>query len=350
VTLHRVADDGAGPLDSVRTDAGGRYAFRYTPTGSPDAIYFVSALYAGIAYFSPPLAAAVVRGDDAEIAVFDTTSREVPIRVRGRHLVVGAASPRDPDRRSVLEVYELSNDSSVTRVGARADDPTFAALVPQGTRDFAVERGDVSVESVRLVNGRVEVLAPLAPGLKQLAFAYTLPSRAFPMSLPAGRPIDVLEVLVEDAAATASGAGLREVDAVEIEGRRFRRFLAQDVAASAVARISVPTAAAVPRTAWLVAVLAALGAAMLFALARAFGRRRATTALPAMTREPPPDTPERLARVIADLDAEFERRGSPSRAERTEYENERSALKARLAAALARAEPVGEGAGPRATA
>src|SRR5688572_27594903 len=59
VVLHRVGADRAGPLDSARTGAGGRFRFRYAATGAPDALYFVSATYGGIAYFSPPLRSAV---------------------------------------------------------------------------------------------------------------------------------------------------------------------------------------------------------------------------------------------------------------------------------------------------
>src|SRR5512146_1123695 len=40
VTLHRVGSDTAGPLDSLRTGASGRYAFHYRRTGSADAVYF----------------------------------------------------------------------------------------------------------------------------------------------------------------------------------------------------------------------------------------------------------------------------------------------------------------------
>ena len=43
VVLHRVGADNAGPLDSMLTDARGRYHFQYAKSGSPDAIYFVSA-------------------------------------------------------------------------------------------------------------------------------------------------------------------------------------------------------------------------------------------------------------------------------------------------------------------
>src|SRR5262249_48112513 len=71
VVLHRVGPDKAGPLDSMLTDAGGKYHFRYVPSGSDEAIYFVSASYDGIAYFSVPLRDQATRGDDAQITVFD---------------------------------------------------------------------------------------------------------------------------------------------------------------------------------------------------------------------------------------------------------------------------------------
>src|SRR5687768_6034196 len=52
VTLHRVGSDRAAPLDSVRADAAGKYTFEYRRTGDESAIYFASASYGGIAYFT----------------------------------------------------------------------------------------------------------------------------------------------------------------------------------------------------------------------------------------------------------------------------------------------------------
>src|SRR5687768_9185000 len=111
VTLHRVGPDSAGPVDSVRTDATGRYAFRFRRWGSPDAIYFAASVYRGIAYFSAPLRGVTMRGDEHEIMVFDTTSRPLRFGVQGHHLVVGA--PRPTGLRDIVEVYELSNDTVV---------------------------------------------------------------------------------------------------------------------------------------------------------------------------------------------------------------------------------------------
>src|SRR5204863_3886732 len=85
VVLHRVGPDRAGPLDSMLTDTRGRYHFTYSESGSPDAIYFVSASFDGIAYFTVPLHEADTHGDDALITVFDTTSGPVPIHILGHH-------------------------------------------------------------------------------------------------------------------------------------------------------------------------------------------------------------------------------------------------------------------------
>ena len=97
VTLHRVAADSSGPVDSVRTDANGRYSIRYKPAGG-DAVYFASSTYSGVAYFTAPLPPRDATGDDGEITVFDTTSAPVRIQTRGRHLVVSAEC--SPDHRA----------------------------------------------------------------------------------------------------------------------------------------------------------------------------------------------------------------------------------------------------------
>lgn len=333
VTLHRVAADSAGPLDSVRSDAEGRYAFRYRPWGDEGALYFVSASYGGIAYFAPPLRTARVTGEDAEIVVFDTTSRHVPIAVRGRHIVVSA--PGAGGTRSVVEVFELSNDSSVTRV-ATDTQPTWLTHVPVTASDFIVGQGDIAPDAVTMRGGRVALFAPLAPGLKQLSFQYRLPADAFPLAVPTATPIDVLEVLIEEPTGEASGAGLGEQAPVSVEGRTFRRFLAQDAPASAVIRIAMPSiSVAVRRSRWLKAVALAVGSAMLVALPVALRRRGRARAGHANRTLETVETADALADRIADLDAAFERVESPDDSARAVYALQRAELKSRLERALA---------------
>jgi hypothetical protein len=139
--LHRVGSDAAAPLDSMRTRADGGFAFRYRATGDSNAVYFVSTTRGGVAYFTPPTREAAVRGGMADLTVFDTTSGPVPITVRGRHLIVTAPDSATGTTRTVIEVYELSNDSSVTRVPGQAQTPTFGRRCQMASRRSRVGKG-----------------------------------------------------------------------------------------------------------------------------------------------------------------------------------------------------------------
>jgi hypothetical protein len=326
----------------VRTDVRGRYAFRYHPSGAEDALYFASASYGGIAYFSTPFRAAVERGDDATITVFDTTSRPVDIHVAGRHLILGA--PGEGGRREVVEVFELGNDTSVTLVSRDGSTPVWSAHLPAAAIEPKMNpSGEIAPGAVTFRGNEVLVFAPLSPGIRQLSFAYALPSSAFPLSLPVERPTTVLEVLAEEPMISVNGARLSEVAPVVTSGRNFRRLLARDVAPSEVVRIDVPTATSDIRSRFLLSVAVTSVLAMLLALSYAFTRRRTraiagiavspskmATPAPAVARES-----DVLVREIATLDARYEQQRSPSPADRARYDVERAALKAKLASALA---------------
>jgi hypothetical protein len=273
VTLHRVGTDHAGPLDSTFTRANGSYAFTYRRTGADDAIYFVSSSHDGVAYFSHPLNAGDDSGDDGEIVVFDTTSRAVPVTVRGRHLIVSRAAP--DGERTVTEVFELSNDTSVTRVAPNesASGAVWSSIIPSAAVGPVVADGDIPAAAVRFADARALVYAPFAPGMKQLAFHYDLPAEAFPLRVPLEKGAVVLEVLVEDPTATVSGAKLRAVAPVAIEGHEFHRFLASDVPANAVAVVGVPEVKKPPALLWVAGLTLLIGGAMTVTLARALRRR-----------------------------------------------------------------------------
>ena len=332
ITLHRVASDSSGPIDSVRADASGRYSVRYTPIGG-DAVYFASSMFGGVAYFTPPLPATDAGGDAGEITVFDTTSAPVPIQTRGRHLVVSASGV--DGRRTLVEVFELSNDTTVTAVsGANGRATWSAALAPNAT-GFQVGQSDISGNAVQFRDGRVLVFASIAPGIRQLAFSYSVPAEDFPLRVPVGSNVGVFEVLLEDPGASVTGDKVAEQQPVSLEGRRFRRFLAQDVPANADVSITVgePTGPRGNRFVYVPVLGAAaiMGVALLFALTR----RRSVRVIAQ------PDTPvdaAHLARDIAELDDAFARVDAPSDAEREAYRRRRDALKAQLTAALANEE------------
>lgn len=273
VTLHRVGSDKAAPLDSVRADRSGRFQFHFERTGDKRALYFVSASYGGVAYFTPPLAHATVKGEEAEIAVFDTTSGPVSIGSRGHHVVVSAVAANGT--RNVTEVYELANDSSVTRVAsAGGNGEVWSAVLPARASGFQVAQGDIPAQAVKFEQGKAKVFAPIAPGLKQLAFSYSIPANAFPLTIPIVRDTQILEVLIEGEKGTVTGAKMEEKDPVALEHRNFRRFLAPDVPANSAVVIDFPSSGQ-DRTidrGYLIALTLVIGSTMIFALARALRR------------------------------------------------------------------------------
>jgi hypothetical protein len=332
VTLHRVGRDRAGPLDSVRTGLDGSYTFKYTRSGAADAIYFVSASYAGIAYFSSGLSAPDVSGPDAEIQVFDTTSTGIRLTVRGRHIILSAAS--GGTRRAIIEVFEITNDSSRTLIGVNDKAPTFRVRIPQGAQDFKVAQGDVPADAVTTSDGEVMVQMPFAPGLKRLSFSYSVDADAFPLKMPVQFATGVLEVLAEDPQATVTAPKIAETAPASIDGRNFRRFLGNDVPASGVLEMDLPGSGQSQKTRIVYSLVAAIALAMLVSLARAFGRRTVPRTAGALSAAAADREAERLARQIADLDAKFERAREPDDAARLAYQSERTRLKDALTAAL----------------
>lgn len=337
VTLHRVAPNLAGPLDSLRTDRDGRYRFRYSPSGGPEAIYFVSASYGGIAYFTNPLRGLETTGAEAEIAVFDTTSRAFPLTVRGRHLIVGSLDTTG--FRTVVEIFEISNDSTRTLIANESPDadPTWVIPVPLAARDVKAGQGDLPADAFVQSEGKVSLYAALAPGLKQLSISYSVAEKDFPLELTITGGAVVLEVLLEEAEARVNGASLLATEPVALEGRQFQRYLAQDVRAGNSIVVEAPGAGLGGRGLYVTVLLSAIGFLMLLALLRAGIRKQKPIEQTGVRVSPVSDvpTPQRLAREIADLDAAFAAHAQPSDTMKAAYERRRVELAAVLREELA---------------
>ncbi len=338
VTVHRVGKDSAGPVDSVRSDALGRYRMTWRTFGTADAVYFASVTWSGIAYFTPPLRDRDTRGEGAEITVFDTTSATFPLHVKGRHLIVSSAD--SSDMRTVIEVFELENDSLRTLVASAAKpSPTWTVRIPALAQDVHASAGEISPDAFTMSRGRVAVFAPIAPGVKQVSFSYRIPSSGFPFTLGIDEPTVVFEVLLEDAQATARGAGVIAVGPVSMENRSFRRFLAQDVGGGATVVIDVPDGRGIPRRYFIAGLLVVIGGVMLAALAHALRARvdETNTAAPYVVRADEMSESERLAQEIAMLDASHANRTAKPQGDNASYAVRRAALKAALHDALAAA-------------
>jgi hypothetical protein len=334
VVVHRIASDSTGkvsggPLDSARSDARGHFRVRF-PHLDARATYIAITTYQGVSYISNPLTKPVTSGEDAGIMVFDTTSPPYPIKVAGRHFVITA--PDASDRRRVVEVYELLNDSVQTVMGTEAN-PVWRAPIPANAADVQINPvGDISPAMTKIDKSEIKVFSPISPGLRQIAFSYTLGPDEFPLIMPVVDSASVFEMLVQEQAAAIDGGGFTEVQAVLQDGLQFRRFLAQNVPARATIRIQAPKPVGRLGSKVIRTVVVVASAVMLAVLALVFWRKRRVAAAPGISAPRPVDA---LVAELAMMDADFERRANATSAERAEYDARRNQLKARLNAALA---------------
>ncbi len=251
--LHRVTHDGGGPIDSVRTDAAGRYRMRLArPRVSADsgAVYVVSTWYDSLAYFSLPLNVVgrpAVQVED--LVVYPTSKRAPPIHLARR--LVTVARPAADGTRDVLEILELENTGLTTRITDDTLAPTWAGAIPSSAVQFQGGQGDISPEAMKLVGDSVYVLGPIPPGhVKQLSYGYVLPAvvRGAGMALPIDQPTQDLNLLIEDTTAAVEAPGVKALGVQAIEQRRFAAYRAGPLAAGDRVTIGLPRGAFRPET------------------------------------------------------------------------------------------------------
>jgi hypothetical protein len=326
VLLHRVGRDVQGPVDSTRADDRGRFRFRFRADTA--ALYLLSVRYGGIEYFSTPVHTNPARPDTALRLVAYDTSSTAPIAVEARHIVV--PRPGEGGTRAVPDLIVLRNDGTMARVSPDSLHPSWTVRLPPGTGEMQVgEGGDLSPDAIVRQGDTVKVLAPIAPGQKQLSLEYAVVPPAGRLTFDVGSTTAPLNVLVEEVGARVAGPGLALADSQVIEGRSFRRWSGTVAAGGAIAVTFADVASqAAGRT--LALLVAPVALILAFAGWRLVRRPRAVA---------PRGPDEALLDQIAALDARYAgREAEAAPDEWRQYETERAALKARLEQALATAE------------
>ena len=326
--LHQVSLRGGSPVDSARTDRGGRYQVR-AAVRDTTTVYIVSVTYAGIAYFTRPLHAGrgASQGRAEPLAVYDTSSTSPVVEVAQRHVIVRA--PGADGARQVLELLVLRNAGERTRIAPDTAWPVWQGTLPRGAIQLEVGESDVSAEAVYRRGDSIAVAAPVPPGEKQVVVSYVLPRARRALDLTVDQPVARLNVLVEDSAATSAGDALERVGSEMIEGTSFVRFARNEVAAGAHVLVQFPRARFSAGNLWWL-VVGFAGAALAAGLVLVWRRT-----LPAAAEAGPAD-PNLLAAEIAALDAAFEQRPDATSEERAAYQRRRATLKARLEELLSR--------------
>lgn len=270
VVLHRITMGDGGPVDSVRTDAAGRWRIGVAAVDST-AVYVVSAQHDSLAYFSVPLHLVVGQTTTADpLVVWDTSSTGPAVLLRRRLLTV--ARPKADGSHEVLEILELENPGRATRVSNDTLHPTWRGAIPEQAFEFALQASDFSNDVVTQRGGSVSLFGPLQPqGRRQLSYRYVLSGSVRALVLPIDQPTDELDLLFEDTTTAATAPGLVRLDVETIEQRRFARYRADSLPAGAPVRIAFPAArlridAFLPYVVGLVA--AAMGVGLWVALKR----------------------------------------------------------------------------------
>jgi hypothetical protein len=218
VLLHRVGRDAQGPIDSVVADAAGRFRFRFRADTS--ALYLLSTRYGGIEYFSPPVHTNPALPDTAMRVVAYDTSSTVPVAVEARHIVVpraGADGSRD-----VLDLVVLRNDGIAARIAPDSAHPSWAMRLPAGAGAMQVGESELSPDAVVRAGDTVKVLAPIAPGEKQLSIEYATQPSGGRIAFPVGPADEPINLLVEDRDARVSGGTLALADTAPSAGSPAR--------------------------------------------------------------------------------------------------------------------------------
>lgn len=223
VQLHRVSQVVQGVIDSTRADARGRWRFRAAP--EEGASYLVSARFAGIEFFTPPLATDPAHPDTGvRILVADTSSGPAArVTLASRHLLVQGGD--SAGWRGVLDVVVLDNRSGLTRIAADTTRPAFVLFLPPGAHEPELAEGDIGPEAVRFREGAMELYAPLAPGEASLTVQYLLPA-ARAVGIPFGDSVAIFNLLVDGEGAPTGGPRLQGPIPTTFEGREFRRWSA----------------------------------------------------------------------------------------------------------------------------
>lgn len=239
VVLHQIAASGAGPLDSTRSDAGGRWRVR-VPQVDTSAIYVASAFRDGVAYFSRPLQVAAGQSASADtIVVFDTSSTGPPVRILRRLVTIGRA--KQDGARDVLEIVELQNPGRATRVAADSLRPTWVGTIPSAAVQFQVGQGDFSPDAVALRADSILVFGPIQPeAMRQLSVGYVLPGSVRTVPIPIDQPTGELDLLIEDTLTTVAGPALHAGGVQRIESRTFARYATDSLPAGTPVILTFP--------------------------------------------------------------------------------------------------------------
>lgn len=272
VVLHRVGAAGQGPLDTVLTDAQGRFGFRFAPDTA--SVFLLSARYAGIEYFSRPVSGEPGRPDTSVTLIVADTSSGQPVGVRQRTLLVSRTD--ESGTRLVIDWLVLSNPGPRTRVAPDSVRPAWGGPLPEAAQNVEMADSRLSQFAAEAVSFRGDsalIFAPLSPGEKELMLQYRIPGPLQTFVVPASVSESVF-VLLEESAARVSSPALVVADSQVIEGRPFYRWAGTMAGAARIEILLAGPRFSQQQLLVLLVAILGIGFALLAARALTVARRR----------------------------------------------------------------------------
>lgn len=319
VVLHQVSAEASGEVDSVRVRPDGSFQIRlpYLPDHATRAeIFFASVRHGGLYYFGPAITDVEQLDSMYTIQAFDTLSVpdggiDLPLTVRNLFLEASESGWEATD------VFQVRHDGART-LYSPDEGVIWSYPLPASAREFEVGQADMAPDAIRFTNGRMELFAPLPPGERFLVVRYHIPEREFIVPMP-GRT-DRMEILVREPGPPAEFPPLVPAPPMELEpGSVFRRYAGDGLVDAAIHGRVAPERWSIPAE-WIGILLAGvLGAAGVYG----FRRRRPD---PKVVPDGGGAVREQLLLAIAEIDEEFERKKSPTHADRESYRIKRATL------------------------
>lgn len=317
VTLSGADEDGSARIRKrVTADEDGRYRFGDLPTGS-DWLFVIDAEFDGGQFPGRPFA--FPRGETPELQttlkVWNTTSDPNSVLITRDAMFV---LPAD-DGIGIVESVSVLNQTRLAYVG-RGEKTTFGFGLPPGATEVAIQDASVDIPELVETDFGFGITVAIPPGETDLTYSFRIPENdaTYVLSKTSLYPTTDLLVFVDDPLELA-GDRLKESGTVNVEGKRYRRWIVPGIVEAGDTILIQAEARA--SMSWLPFSIGAVALVGVIALASGFARRR--------SRKPQPEPAESrvdLIEAIASLDVAYEN-GSVAK---ERYEAERERLKSLL--------------------
>lgn len=324
------------------TDRTGRFTFRGLVRG-PGRTYTVTVRYKGGEYTVEQVTFATAEVVKiVPVTVYEPTTNEAVLRVVIHHLIV---TPGQGALR-IMEMLRVANPADRTFIGGRPAPgdrrETLRFPLPAGATDVQYLDGLMECCVVKDRDGFIDTM-DVKPGVRQVAFSYTLPVRgnAARVERLLVYPTDAVEVLVADVGVKVSGQGLVARQSLVTPEAQYLRLSGAALRAGSSVVLDLAGLGSGSRSGRWVATGVALGVlvlGLLVALRRSAGAAAATpitagegemqpiAPTPEETQPVAPaaaETRAALLEELADLDERFAAGGIP----KAEYTAERARKK-----------------------